>query len=167
MRIASKNCTATPAIPESAIWHTMRGDMELCFENSNRQYRRLKGPSDLQSCCNGVPLCLAPPQQRLALWDHEIQSIMLEVKAVTCGRRFFTTKKEYSGLAPQQCRNGDLVVVLAGGSTPYIICRASQGSSPKKYHAIVGDAYVHGIMDGEALKLPDGTERELEEVLLI
>ena len=52
---------------------------------------------------------------------------------------------------------------------PYIIhiIRCARGPKSKKWYTIFGDVYVHELMDGEALKLPDGTEGELGEILLI
>jgi hypothetical protein len=42
---------------------------------------------------------------------------------------------------------GDVVAVLTGGTMP-IVLRPHNG-----YYTVVGDAYIHGIMDGEALPL--------------
>jgi hypothetical protein len=43
-------------------------------------------------------------------------------------------------------RLDDLVVVLRGGTTPFILIRGNNG-----YHLLV-PAYVHGIIDGEPLQ---------------
>jgi hypothetical protein len=41
---------------------------------------------------------------------------------------------------------GDLVCILFGGITPFIL-RAKDD-----YYALVGDAYVYGLMEGEAIR---------------
>jgi hypothetical protein len=43
-------------------------------------------------------------------------------------------------------RLDDLVVVLRGGTTPFILIRGNNG-----YHLLV-PAYVHGIIDGEPVQ---------------
>ncbi|RYC60237.1 hypothetical protein CHU98_g5963 [Xylaria longipes] len=52
------------------------------------------------------------------------------------------------GLAPQGCKVSDIVCILLGCSVPVILSR-DRGSLYK----IVGEAYVHGMMDGEAMEM--------------
>jgi len=67
------------------------------------------------------------------------------------GRRFFLSSSRQMGLAPYRAEAGDKVCVLFGSSYP-VILRPQEG-----YHTVVGDAYVHGIMYGEAMEgLSDG-----------
>jgi hypothetical protein len=69
-------------------------------------------------------------------------------------RRFITTMNGYMGWAPdnifgtdgEQTRKGDLIAILFGCSTPIVI--RPLGS----YFLVIGEAYVHGLMDGEALE---------------
>lgn len=56
----------------------------------------------------------------------------------------FVTKKGYLGLAPWNAREGDVVAILLGGCTPFLL-RRIRGSR----YSLVGEAYVHGIMAGE------------------
>jgi hypothetical protein len=68
-------------------------------------------------------------------------------------RRFMTTVGGYVGWAPdnmhsgpnEQTRVGDLIVILLGCSTPLAI--RPRGN----YYQVLGEAYVHGMMDGEAM----------------
>jgi hypothetical protein len=64
--------------------------------------------------------------------------------------------EEWLGLAPNDARIGDCVAVLAGGRVPYILRnrRKIDGSQSGSWE-LIGDAYVHGIMDGEAMKSSD------------
>ena len=65
------------------------------------------------------------------------------------GRRFFTTSGKYMGLAQSGVRIGHEVVILHGGKTPYLLQRlGSRG------YRFVGECYVHGCMNGEALTMP-------------
>lgn len=53
------------------------------------------------------------------------------------------------GLAPRGCEVSDIVCILLGCSVPVIL---SRGRSRPLYK-IVGEAYVHGMMDGEAMEM--------------
>ena len=60
-------------------------------------------------------------------------------------RTFFGTQKGYFGLGPADLAEGDLVCVLFGCSVPHLLRKKGNG------YLLVGEAYVHGIMDGEAI----------------
>lgn len=62
-------------------------------------------------------------------------------------RRFFVTRKGYMGLGSHSTRPGDIIAVLSGGKTPYVLRK-----SGRALHRFLGECYVHGIMDGEALE---------------
>jgi hypothetical protein len=65
---------------------------------------------------------------------------------LTCSqRRFFVTSKGYYGLGPATIEAGDKISVFFGSKTPLIV-REEDG-----YHLLVGEAYVHGLMSGEAM----------------
>jgi hypothetical protein len=69
---------------------------------------------------------------------------------------FFITEKGYIGIGPPDTRPGDQVWVLFGGQVPFVMREKEkeQGDGVNKGDDVtfVGDAYVHGIMDGEAVK---------------
>lgn len=61
-------------------------------------------------------------------------------------RRFFTTSSGRIGIGPPTMREGDFVAILFGGYTPYVL-RPEGGQ-----YSLVGECYVHGIMNGEAVE---------------
>ena len=61
------------------------------------------------------------------------------------GRRFFTTRRGYMGLGPSDIQIGDTVVVMLGGQVPFILRTQDDAN------ILIGESYVHGIMNGEAL----------------
>jgi hypothetical protein len=63
----------------------------------------------------------------------------------TNGRSYFSTDGSYLGLGPKEMEEGDLVCVLFGSSTPHVI-REDNGQ-----YIPIGEAYVQGYMDGEAM----------------
>jgi len=76
------------------------------------------------------------------------------------GRRFFISSTGKMGLAPYRAEIGDLICVLFGSCNP-VILRPEEG-----YYAVVGDAYVYGLMHGEAMEdLSDG-KYNVEEFVL-
>ncbi|KAH7113112.1 hypothetical protein B0J13DRAFT_244289 [Dactylonectria estremocensis] len=60
------------------------------------------------------------------------------------GRRFCISENGYFCLLPATSRNGDLISVLLGGEVPYVLRRQA-----KNIFRMVGECYVHGIMNGE------------------
>jgi hypothetical protein len=62
------------------------------------------------------------------------------------GRNFCVTSKGYIGLVPPKTEVGDKVCILFGGRTPFLLRDAGGGK-----HVLVGECYIHGMMDGEAL----------------
>jgi hypothetical protein len=69
----------------------------------------------------------------------------------TCRKRsFITTTKGYFGLAHHGARMGDWVCVLRGVNTPFILRPAKNEN-----YSVIGEAYVHGIMNGEILETLD------------
>lgn len=69
--------------------------------------------------------------------------------AVDLTRRLFTTENGYMGLGPGTMEPGDVVVLIAGARTPFILRPQKEPSSTAQYQ-FVGEAYLHGIMNGEA-----------------
>ncbi len=63
---------------------------------------------------------------------------------ITKQRRFLITEKGYMGLGPRETQVGDRIVILQGHRAPVV---ARQATS--KHWRVVGDSYIHGIMEGE------------------
>ncbi|KAK0701127.1 hypothetical protein B0H67DRAFT_500883 [Lasiosphaeris hirsuta] len=72
-------------------------------------------------------------------------------------RSFFITQEGYYGLGNAQ--PGDCVFVLYGGTCPFLLRSADQ-STTDRFH-LVGDCYLHGVMDGEAVERWAPREREV------
>jgi hypothetical protein len=64
------------------------------------------------------------------------------------GRRPFISSRGHIGLGVEDVEDGDLVVVVCGVNVPLLLRSGEKG----KYR-LVGDAYVHGVMDGESMDL--------------
>jgi len=99
-----------------------------------------------------------PPSPKMP-HGNWIPSISTQVNAATFNRRFFVTENGHFGLAPATTQPGDLVCILLGGKMPYIIRKTIDADAPNNIadmhcttNKFVGDAYVQGIMNGEAVQ---------------
>jgi hypothetical protein len=64
------------------------------------------------------------------------------------GLKPFISEKGYVGLAPEDSKPGDVICVIIGAIVPYVLRKL-----PEEEFQLIGEAYVHGIMDGEAMDL--------------
>ncbi|KAK5698874.1 hypothetical protein LTR97_006523 [Elasticomyces elasticus] len=69
---------------------------------------------------------------------------------VLAWRRLVGTQKGRIGLAPGAARLGDCIAVIAGCSVPMVLRQKRDGWK------IVGECYVHGVMDGKVFVDEDG-----------
>jgi hypothetical protein len=82
-------------------------------------------------------------------WGSYSMRYLVGMMDAAFDRRLFATGKKYIGLAPASTQVGDLVCVLLGGHTPFLLrpCEEYRGR-----YRLVGECYIHGIMHGEALQ---------------
>lgn len=64
-------------------------------------------------------------------------------------RTLVITRKGYFGLGPGATRAGDLCCIIFGSPVPLILRHADEN------YQLVGEAYVHGVMNGEAVEQLD------------
>ncbi|QDS78035.1 hypothetical protein FKW77_003080 [Venturia effusa] len=76
------------------------------------------------------------------------------------GRRIFASEKGYLGTSCEGVKRGDLLYLVAGADVPYVL-RPVVGKEGT--FVLVGEAYIHGGMDGE--KLSEG--KEFEEICIV
>ena len=92
-------------------------------------------------------------QRRLS---SDIQHIHAIVGLMNKGRRFCATVAGRLGLVPSSAAAGDIVCVLYGGRVPFLLRPRLEGSG----YVLVGECYVHGLMDGEGVVMERVDERE-------
>ena len=75
--------------------------------------------------------------------------------------RFTVTDTGFYSLVPKQARAGDEVLVLHGGKVPMVLrpVRDISGNGEACYE-VIGGAYVHGFMDGQAAQWAERGELE-------
>jgi hypothetical protein len=104
----------------------------------------------------GVDVAARGPHTQVHATDTELEQNLggLELSVgiagphqASLGRRLFLTDKGYLGLTLKHVQIGDVVAILSGGQLPFVL-RKVQG-----HYTLIGEAYVDGIMDGEAVEL--------------
>ncbi|WPB05573.1 uncharacterized protein RHO25_010226 [Cercospora beticola] len=61
------------------------------------------------------------------------------------GRKFFMTRGGLAGIGPPNMKSGDRIVVLCGGSVPFVM----RSTGRKREYVLIGVCYVFGLMQGE------------------
>lgn len=96
-------------------------------------------------------MVLAPtPQQKMDMSPPEVLGYfhsLVVVQNYKVGR----TSGGYVGLVPLAAEVGDVIAVFEGGRVPFVLRGSVE--SPGMYR-LVGGCYVHGMMNGEAFRLP-------------
>lgn len=91
-----------------------------------------------------------------------LKMFLERVQNVIWSRKFFLCKAMNGtpplyGLAPPKTANGDIICILFGCSVPVVLRKCEPNNAMDDKYTFVGECYVHGMMDGEALpkKLPE------------
>jgi hypothetical protein len=94
------------------------------------------------------PASFATFRARLDNDSHtKLRDFTARMKLITKGRKLLRTKKGLLGLGPSSTGSGhapDQIWILKGSNVPFILRRDGN-----QRYEIVGEAYVHGIMNGE------------------
>lgn len=78
------------------------------------------------------------------------QEVRHALRRAVRNRRLCVTEKGYLGLVPRQAGIGDRVCVLVGCHVPFVVREEADG--PEERFRLVGECYVHGVMDGEVME---------------
>jgi hypothetical protein len=142
--------TQEPESVEEVLWRLLVG---------NRTFKERPAPSSLvqgylhylQSMKNVEEVIAQdrnPPATEEQILAHSSAS---EYGQLTmrgwAGRRVCVTRKGYVGLVPPLTMIGDVIVIIVGAQTPFVL----RAAGTKRSKQLVGECYVHGVMDGEAL----------------
>lgn len=85
---------------------------------------------------------------------------------VSSGRYLAFSSKGYVGCVPPESEVDDWLFLPFGGRVGFVVRKVEVGVGKGKW-LFVGDAYVHGVMGGEALVDSDGSGLEGEVVTLV
>ncbi|KAE9971741.1 hypothetical protein BLS_004319 [Venturia inaequalis] len=82
-------------------------------------------------------------------WNSYPEFGML-IEAQAAGRRLAKTKKGSLCLVPAEAKQGDSIILAKGGRVPLVIRRLDSEENAFESWTLVGECYVHGVMNGEA-----------------
>lgn len=82
----------------------------------------------------------------------------------TEGEKSHTAMRSLVGLAPADTKRGDVVVILFGCSALVILSELK--STEGKFWKFIGEAYIHGIMNGEQSRIVELHHRTPMEQIL-
>jgi len=89
--------------------------------------------------------------------QEESMSYTAALQETLSGGRFVTTKRGYVGVVPNMAQVSDTVAIFKGGRVPFILQKSI--GRPQAFR-LVGECYIHGIMNGEGLSLQGVVESE-------
>ncbi len=171
MRIAVQNCYPYPSDSGlfDAFWHTLvagkdhPGIVKAPFDFAEIFALLLDSASGTSPSMPNQPT----PNRRLTLDNlkirrpsHIYRRMQASFTAAVKGRTFGTTSRGYMGLFPRGTKIGDQICVFIGGHIPFTIRPQTQGTTGSPYQ-LVGECYVHGIMDGEVMLMTDLQKEEI------
>lgn len=73
----------------------------------------------------------------------------LDMTMVCTGRTFLLTQNGYYGLGSCMAKPGDICCILFGATVPFLLRKTDK----EGHYKLVAEAYIHGIMRGEAISM--------------
>lgn len=136
-------------------WRTVIADLIRGKGQEGLDDVRLRDWEHSSRCIDNWTLCHTAAYHKTPFdpsWETVADaSVFGESLKYPCGRRLALTKRSrVSCLIPRDAREGDHIVVIYGCPIPFILRRKVDENGES--FRIVGCAYVHGIMDGEAVE---------------
>ncbi|KAM7212050.1 Heterokaryon incompatibility protein (HET) domain containing protein [Rhypophila decipiens] len=153
----------TGQLLEEAFWRTIVADRSglkrpapAYFEACNRVYEKLSGvrvkayPDKPKE-----PLCIGDYPELRDIWptkldaEAEFYEFLHAIPRSAEHRKFIVGEHGFLGLAPPLTKVGDLICLLDGGPTPFILREHEDKSGPfTGCYYLVGECYVHGLRTG-------------------
>jgi hypothetical protein len=130
-----------------AFSRTIVADLSLAHRRGDSSFVTANLPASLRKS-ELIEPCSQELERRVEL---EVESLF---SRVAWGRSLFISQQGFMGLLPVHAKEGDLLCLLLGGDVLYVL--RPKGEEFK----FVGDCYIHGLMDGEAL---EGVNLETEK----
>ncbi|KAI1472364.1 HET-domain-containing protein [Daldinia caldariorum] len=159
-----------------AYWRTLC--MDFCYFPKNRLEQPKRAAKNLRLLhdrwwwdvlSNTKYRHMATGREMGANYKRRLRVFPLLISNRLSDRKLFISRKGYIGLAPEDALEGDEIWILNGGRVPLIL--RPIGSQSEKVsganYTLVGDSYVHGIMDGEFVEASMKRGRTPRPVVLV
>ena len=136
--------------------------------NNDFEKRRTFGEEDFAIHKKWWECIRATPRHHKNWDDPMVNTYDFMCQCACLRRRFFISSTGYVGLMPEHALNGDVIVVFYGSHVPHVLRKTKNADqSGRECYKLVGDAYVHGIMDGEALVPDPGRSHQAQTFILV
>ena len=145
-------------LPPDAYWRTLvadrgpdGGNPPLYWQLACEQaYTQRPAGDDLNTeklmAINSKPKAFA--EKVVVEYLHRVQAV------VWMRRLIVTAERETLGLVPAKAKKTDLICILAGCSVPVVLRKIEADKRTGEiYYKLIGECYVHGMMDGEAFRV--------------
>ena len=140
---------------EEAFWRTLAGDV---YDTTRPAPADLAGAyrqwvdvhDELAALCKDPATASFPTDDAFWRRVHDIGVWGNAMGKCTNGRRVCVTRDGYLGCVPASAEPQDEIFVVTGAKTPFVVREAKE--SEKRAYRIVGECYIHGMMDGEVLE---------------
>jgi hypothetical protein len=86
-------------------------------------------------------------RRRQGSTQDEVETFKTQMFVACHSRSFAISDQGYISLVPMLAKEGDIICICRGSPVPYILRKTLDGVG----YFLVGDAYVHGVMYGEAI----------------
>ncbi|OCK98442.1 HET-domain-containing protein [Cenococcum geophilum 1.58] len=155
--------------PPERFWRTLTANRDSSGNRAPSYYERLCGYAFQQSGKFGTDNVLDIGSLIDSGFSRVVKDYLQRVQSVVWNKRLITTDSPKSegglqllGLAPAATQVGDLICILYGCSVPVVLRKiVNENSDADKYHyKLIGECYIHGMMNGEACELQKKSERE-------
>jgi len=140
---------------KNAFWRTLTGDVVVSPTRGREIWYRRASDRDEQDFDTWWEAVLGGALKIDR--GSAMNAFLVNMTTAVLKRRFFITEMGYAGNGPAKVKPGDEIFILCGGRMPLVLRadlaeKSPQAASPewRPRHALVGDCYIHGIMDGEA-----------------
>ncbi|KAL8824757.1 MAG: hypothetical protein Q9170_008053 [Blastenia crenularia] len=136
---------------EDVVWRTLIGNIEGGNGPPSEEYREyfktwLSAAQDLAKNGNA-----SPQYDNVNEQDSKFEANYAFLRK----RAGLWSKKGLLGLGPTTARGGDLVCIILGANTPFLLRETSASEVEDRKYQLVGECYIHGLMNGEGLSMGD------------
>jgi hypothetical protein len=148
--------------PPDAFWRTLIADRDADGSNPPLYYEIACQQAFAQRAAlddlNTHRWILAHRSMKASI-EKVVVEYLQRLQSVVWKRRLVKTAiEEALGLAPDLAKEGDSICILTGCSVPVLLREKTNKITNKHYHELIGECYIHGMMDGEALRVKGNRE---------
>jgi len=98
--------------------------------------------------------------------DGNKTRFLLEAADRTLGRTAILTEDGNLGIASKKTETGDEIWIFMGARTPYVLRKTDEMVGDRQARRLIGPAYIHGVMQGEAIDDLERGRYDLQTVAL-